>query len=69
MESTGKNSLFGLYKKHFRRKQLLWNALSIAYTLFLIPLIKFLDGTDYSTLWKIISIKLLNQMRMFIIKL
>lgn len=56
MESTGKNSLFGLYKKHFRRKQLLWNALSIAYTLFLIPLIKFLDGTDYSTLWKIISI-------------
>lgn len=56
MESTDKNSLFGLYKKHFRRKQLLWNALSIAYTIFLIPLIKILDGTDYSTVWKIISI-------------
>ncbi|MCI7766997.1 MAG: hypothetical protein MSJ26_03320 [Oscillospiraceae bacterium] len=56
MESTDKNSLLLRYKKHFRRKQLLWNALSITYTLFLIPLIKFLDGTDYSTLWKIISI-------------
>ena len=56
MESTDKSSLFGQYKKHFRRKQLLWNALSIIYTLILIPLIKFLDGTDYSTVWKIISI-------------
>lgn len=56
MESTDKNSLLDRYKKHFRRKQLLWNVLSITYTLFLIPLIKFLDGTDYSTLWKIISI-------------
>lgn len=50
------SDLFAIYKKHFRRKQLLWNVLSITYTLFLIPLIKFLDGTDYSTLWKIISI-------------
>lgn len=50
------SDLFAIYKKHFRRKQLLWNILSITYTLFLIPLIKFLDGTDYSTLWKIISI-------------
>ena len=56
MESTDKNNLLGLYKKHFRRKQLMWNVLSITYTLFLIPLIKFLDGTDYSFLWKIISI-------------
>lgn len=56
MESTDKNNLLDRYKKHFRRKQFFWNALSITYTLFLIPLIKFLDGTDYSKLWKIISI-------------
>lgn len=30
--------------------------LSISYTLVLVPLIRLLDGTDYSTVWKIISI-------------
>ena len=32
------------------------NTLSITYTVILIPLLKLLDGTDYSTLWRIISI-------------
>ncbi len=52
---TGQECVFEIYKKHFRRKQLLWDALSITYTLVLIPLIRLLDGTDYSTLWKIVS--------------
>ena len=56
MESTDKNSLFLKYKKHFKRKQRLWNVLSITYTFILIPLLKLLDGTDYSTVWRIISI-------------
>lgn len=56
MESTYKNSLFLKYKKHFKRKQRLWNVLSITYTLILIPLLKFLDGTDYSAIWRIISV-------------
>ena len=56
MENADKNSLFGQYKKRFKRKQRLWNILSIAYTFILIPLLKFLDGTDYSTVWRIISI-------------
>lgn len=56
MENTDKNSLFSRYKKHFKRKQLLWDALSITYTLVLIPLIRLLDGTDYSAVWQIISI-------------
>ena len=55
MDKT-RDDLFSLYKKRFKRKQLLWDALSISYTLVLIPLMKFLDGTDYSTLWRIISI-------------
>lgn len=53
---NNKSDLFSLYKKRFKRKQLLWNALSISYTLILIPLLRFLDGTDYSTVWRIISI-------------
>ncbi len=56
MGTVHKNDLFLLYKKCFKKKQRLWNVLSIAYTLILIPLIKALDGTDYSTLWRIISI-------------
>lgn len=56
MESTDKNSLFLKCKKHFKRKQRLWNILSIVYTVILIPLLKLLDGTDYSTLWRIVSI-------------
>lgn len=56
MESTDKNSLFLRYKKRFRYKQRLWNILSIVYTVILIPLLKLLDGTDYSTLWRIVSI-------------
>ena len=56
MESTDKNSLFLRYKKRFKFKQRLWNILSITYTVILIPLLKLLDGTDYSTLWRIVSI-------------
>ena len=56
MENTDKNSLFLRYKKRFRYKQRLWNILSIVYTVILIPLLKLLDGTDYSTLWRIVSI-------------
>lgn len=56
METDEKNNLFLLYKKCFKKKQRMWNVLSIAYTLILIPLIKLIDGTDYSTLWRIISI-------------
>lgn len=56
MENAGKNDLFLLYKKRFKFKQRLWSILSIAYTLLLIPLLKLLDGTDYSMLWRIISI-------------
>lgn len=56
MENTDKNSLFECYKKHFKRKQLIWEALSITYTLVLIPLLRLLDGTDYSAVWQIISI-------------
>lgn len=50
------NSLFDRYKKHFKRKQLMWEALSITYTLVLVPLLRLLDGTDYSAVWQIISI-------------
>ena len=56
MDSADKNSLFGLYKKHFKFKQRLWNILSIVYTLILIPLLRFLDGRDYSMVWRIISV-------------
>lgn len=56
MENADKNSLFLRYKKRFRFKQRLWNILSITYTVILIPLLKLLDGTDYSTLWRIVSI-------------
>ncbi|MGN0642805.1 MAG: hypothetical protein ACI4JJ_06630 [Huintestinicola sp.] len=56
METAGKNNLFLLYKKCFKKKQRIWNVLSITYTIILIPLIRFVDGTDYSTLWRIISI-------------
>lgn len=56
MENTDKNTLFLRYKKRFQYKQRLWNILSIVYTFLLIPLLKLLDGTDYSTLWRIVSI-------------
>lgn len=56
MESTDKNSLFLRYKKRFQYKQRLWNLLSIVYTVILIPLLKLLEGTDYSMLWRMISI-------------
>ena len=56
MKNADKSSLFLRYKKRFRYKQRWWNVLSITYTVILIPLLKLLDGTDYSTLWKIISI-------------
>lgn len=55
MKNADKSSLFLRYKKRFRYKQRLWNILSITYTVILIPLLKLLDGTDYSTLWRIIS--------------
>lgn len=54
--NDNRSDLFSLYKKRFKRKQLLWDVLSISYTLILIPLIRLLDGTDYSTVWRIISI-------------
>lgn len=56
MDSADKNSLFGQYKKRFKFKQRLWNILSIVYTLILIPLLRFLDGRDYSAVWRIISV-------------
>ena len=56
MDSAEKNSLFGQYKKRFKSKQRMWNVLSIVYTLILIPLLRFLDGRDYSVVWRIISI-------------
>lgn len=56
MDSADKNSLFGQYKKLFKFKQRMWNVLSIVYTLILIPLLRFLDGRDYSVVWRIISI-------------
>lgn len=56
MDSADKNSLFGQYQKRFKSKQRMWNVLSIVYTLILIPLLRFLDGRDYSVVWRIISI-------------
>ena len=56
MDSADKNSLFGQYKKRFKFKQRLWNILSIVYTPILIPLLRFLDGRDYSVVWRIISV-------------
>lgn len=56
MENTDKNSLFEQYKKRFKFKQRLWNILSIVYTCILIPLLKFLDGRDYSVVWRMISV-------------
>lgn len=56
MENANKDSLFEQYKKHFKFKQRLWNVLSIVYSVILIPLLKFLDGRDYSRVWQIISI-------------
>lgn len=56
MENAEKNDLFLQYKKRFKFKQRLWSILSIVYTLLLIPLLKLLDGTDYSMLWRSISI-------------
>ena len=56
MDSADKNSLFGQYKKRFKSKQRMWNVLSIVYTLILIPLLRFLDGRDYSVVWRIISV-------------
>lgn len=56
MENANKNSLFEQYKKHFKSKQRMWNILSIVYSVILIPLLKFLDGRDYSRIWQIISI-------------
>lgn len=56
MENANKNSLFEQYKKRFKFKQRLWNVLSIVYSVILIPLLKFLDGRDYSRIWQIISI-------------
>ena len=50
------DGLFGLYKKNIRKISLFWTILNIVYTLLLIPLIKFLDGSDYGTLWKIIAV-------------
>lgn len=56
MGNAEKDSLFLRYKKRFQYKRRLWNILSITYTVLLIPLMKMLDGTDYSMLWRIISI-------------
>ena len=56
MENAEKNSLFEQYKKHFKSKQRMWNILSIVYSVILIPLLKFLDGKDYSRIWQMISI-------------
>lgn len=56
MENANKDSLFEQYKKHFKFKQRLWNVLSIVYSVILIPLLKFLNGRDYSRIWQIISI-------------
>lgn len=56
MDSADKNSLFGQYKKRFKSKQRMWNVLSIVYTLILIPLLRFLDGRDYSVVWRVISV-------------
>ena len=56
MDSADKNSLFGQYKKRFKFKQRLWNILSILNTLILLPLLRFLDGRDYSVVWRIISV-------------
>lgn len=56
MENAEKNSLFEQYKKHFKSKQRMWNILSIVYSVILIPLLKFLDGRDYSRIWQMISI-------------
>lgn len=54
--NTGGDDLFSLYKKVYRRKQLLFNALNLIYTFLLIPLIKILDGTDYSMLWRAVAV-------------
>lgn len=56
MENANKNSLFEQYRKRFKFKQRMWNILSIVYSVILIPLLKFLDGRDYSRIWQIISI-------------
>ena len=61
MDSADKNSLFGQYKKRFKFKQRLWNILSIVYTLILIPLLRFLDGRDYSVVWRIISVVTISE--------
>lgn len=61
MDSADKNILFGQYKKRFKFKQRLWNILSIVYTLILIPLLRFLDGRDYSVVWRIISVVTLSE--------
>lgn len=48
--------LFGLYKKNIRKISLFWTIFNIVYTLLLIPILKFVDGHDYGTLWKIIAV-------------
>lgn len=50
------DGLFGLYKKNIRKVSLFWTIFNIVYTLLLIPLLKFVDGHDYSMLWKIIAV-------------
>lgn len=55
---TANNSgseLFSLYKKNYKRKQRMFNALNILYTFILIPLLRFLYGDDYSLFWRVMA--------------
>lgn len=58
MTENGQKSVFEIYKKNYRRKQRMSVLMNILMTFILIPLLKILDGADYSTFWRILSVVL-----------
>lgn len=53
---SAENKLAELFKKNFRRKRKLLSGANLLMTLILIPLLKLLDGTDYSLLWRTVMV-------------
>lgn len=58
MAKSGQESIFELYKRNYKRKQRMSFGMNVLMTVILIPLLKILDGADYSTFWRILSVVL-----------
>ncbi|MGN0692341.1 MAG: hypothetical protein ACI4K7_08340, partial [Oscillospiraceae bacterium] len=53
---NAENKLTELFRKNYRRKRHLLSGANLLMTLILIPLLKLLDDTDYSLLWRTVMV-------------